>query len=154
MYATVAQAVVAEPLILRVDTAGREATLGTIAEPQTRAAYTITRPGSSDQGQETGELRERAFESTFEALAEEWRRDTGMLSSVSRKAMHSAYQQIIGMGSEVLPLILRDLQERPDHWFWALHAIARESPVPSEHVGDIRRMTQDWIRWGKIKGYL
>ena len=170
MYGTAGQVVFVEPPILgsvgidtapggasfvvRVDTRDLEASLGTTAEPQTLAAYTITRPGWSDLGQDTGKLRERAMESTFEALAEEWRRDTGMLSSVSRKAMHSAYQQIIGMGSEVVPFILRDLQKSPDHWFWALQAIARESPVPSEHAGDIRRMTQDWIKWGKIKGHL
>lgn len=47
--------------------------------------------------------------------------------------MHPAYQQIIGMGEKALPLILRDLRDRPTgHWFWALNAITGEEPTLGE----------------------
>ena len=93
-------------------------------------------------------------EETFHRLATEWRRDTAVLSSVTDMAMHWAYQQIIGMGQAVLPLVFRDLATRRDHWFWALKAITRTDPVPPDDRGDIHRMTAAWIRWARERGYL
>lgn len=63
------------------------------------------------------------LEAEFDKFAEEWRVETGMLSLVTQKSMHAAYQKIISMGQPVVPLILRDLERKPDHWFWALRAI-------------------------------
>ncbi|WP_445241674.1 hypothetical protein [Microcoleus vaginatus] len=48
------------------------------------------------------------LEAEFKKFAEEWRVETGMLSLVTQKSMHPAYQRIIGMGQPVIPLILRD----------------------------------------------
>jgi hypothetical protein len=90
----------------------------------------------------------------FERLAAEWKSATKVLSSITSKAMHPAYQQIIGMGPEVLPLILARLEEAPDHWFWALKAISGEDPVPPEGRGKIEEMRQAWLEWGRKKGYL
>lgn len=67
--------------------------------------------------------------------------------------MHPAYQQIIGLGPDVVPLLLAELEGHPDHWFWALHAITREDPVPSESRGKIKAMAQAWLDWGKRHGY-
>ena len=44
----------------------------------------------------------------FFNLKSQWEQDTAMLSSVTEIAMHSSYQQIIGMGPSVIPLILND----------------------------------------------
>ena len=66
------------------------------------------------------------LERTFFELANRWRDETALLSSVTRTAMHPAYQRIIGMGPAAVPLILRELEQRPDHWFWALTAITGE----------------------------
>lgn len=43
-------------------------------------------------------------------------------------AMHPAYQRIIGLGPEVAPLLLRELERQPDHWFWALKALTGADP--------------------------
>lgn len=96
------------------------------------------------------------LEGEFRALADQWRAETMHLSSTTEKAMNFAYQQIIGMGKEVLPLILRELQLRGGHWFWALSVITRgrENPVRPEDRGNVRRMTQAWLEWGRQKGYL
>ena len=59
----------------------------------------------------------------FQALVSEWRREVAWTSSSSEMAMHPAYQQIIGMGRVAVPLLLRELEQHPDHWFWALRAI-------------------------------
>ncbi len=93
------------------------------------------------------------LEAEFNRLAAEWRAQTGMLSLVTHKSMHPAYQRIIGMGPPVVPLILRDLEQKPDHWFWALRAITGDNPVKSEQRGRMKQMAQVWIQWGKGHGY-
>jgi hypothetical protein len=93
------------------------------------------------------------LEAEFNTLAEEWRAETRMLSLVTQKSMHPAYQKIISMGRPVVPLILRDLEQKPDHWFWALRAITNDNPVKSEQRGRMKLMAQAWIQWGKENGY-
>jgi hypothetical protein len=85
----------------------------------------------------------------FEALAAQWKAETALLSSTSAMVSHPAYQAIIALGPPVLPLILRDLEGEPAHWFEALQAISGEEPVPREHWGDIEAMRRDWLEWGK-----
>src|ERR1043166_3767074 len=65
-----------------------------------------------------------ALEQKFHRLAEEWRKETGFLSSVTKMCMHPAYQKIIAIGPGVIPLILRDLQQTRDHWLWALYVLS------------------------------
>jgi hypothetical protein len=49
---------------------------------------------------------------------------------------------------------LRDLEQKPDHWFWALRAITGDNPVvKSEKCDRMKLMTQAWIEWGKEHGY-
>ncbi len=67
--------------------------------------------------------------------------------------MLSEYQQIIGLGSSVIPLILEDLAKEPDHWGWALEAITGENPVPEEAAGDITAIADAWLAWGRDRGY-
>jgi len=88
----------------------------------------------------------------FQTLAATWREECAHLSSVRETVLHPAYQQIIGMGRDALPFLLRELERQPDHWFWALWAITQENPVPSEHRGRIRDMARDWLEWGRQKG--
>lgn len=95
----------------------------------------------------------RMPEQKLEALAAQWKRETAHLSLVSKKAMHPAYQAIIGLGPWALPFILKKLREAPDHWFWALEAITGQNPVPEEHFGNIPAMTEDWLAWGDHEGY-
>ena len=95
-----------------------------------------------------------SLQQTFDALAKRWREETKVLSSITMKSMHPAYQRIIGMGPQVLPLILRELDREPDHWFWALTAITGEDPVPPEDAGDIEKMTEAWLRLGRRRGLL
>ena len=88
------------------------------------------------------------------SLAKQWEEETRVMSSITMIAMHPTYQRIIGMGEQIVPLILRELQKKPDHWFWALNAITGENPVSPDDVGDIEKMTIAWIEYGKRKGYL
>ncbi|MBI3407080.1 MAG: hypothetical protein HY040_01825 [Planctomycetes bacterium] len=76
----------------------------------------------------------------FEQLA--WKTDTLLLSSITEMAMHPAYQQIIGMGKEALPLLFAEFRREPDHWFWALQAITGLNPVPITDRGNVDKMAQ------------
>ena len=90
----------------------------------------------------------------FLSLKIKWKSETVMLSSVNDIVLHPAYQQIIGMGKEAIPLILSEMKETPGHWFWALKCITGEDPVLPEQRGKIKEMADTWIAWGIERGYL
>ena len=90
----------------------------------------------------------------FARLAAQWRSETAMLSSVTEMAMHPAYQAIIGLGPEVVPLLIRDLAGQPSHWFWALKAITGIDPVAPADRGNVKKMIDAWLEWGTEQGYL
>ena len=92
-------------------------------------------------------------EERFRLLAAAWDRDTALLSSMSEANSHPAYQEIIGLGPEVVPLLLRDLEENHTHWFAALRAITGANPVPKSAAGNVPKMTEAWLRWAKDNGY-
>ncbi len=90
----------------------------------------------------------------FEALSSRWHNETALLSSITEKAMHPAYQAIIGIGREAVPYILRELRKQPGHWFWALSAITGENPIRPDQQGKMREMAAAWVQWGENHGYL
>ncbi len=96
--------------------------------------------------------RSESVEALFQKLAAEWQDATARFSSSSKIVQHPAYQQIIQLGQAAVPMILRDLDREPDHWFAALRAITGEDPVaPTDH-GYMDRMAAAWVRWGKDHG--
>lgn len=103
---------------------------------------------------EQSEEESRQFEARFRQSANRWRTETKTVSSTTDRALNPAYQDIIGMGERVLPLLFREMQDRGGHWFWALRHITHENPVPPEDAGQIQRMTEAWLRWGRERRYL
>ena len=100
------------------------------------------------------ELSQQALRARFDVLADEWTKATRFQSSSTEIAIHPAYQQIIGMGPAVLPLILDRLAHRTEHWFWALGAISGEDPVDPSDAGKVDAMAEAWLRWGGAKGLM
>lgn len=94
------------------------------------------------------------LEALFAKLSDEWRQDTRYLSSSSAIATHPAYQRIIGLGPQVIPLILSDLRREPGHWFWALFALTGEDPVDPADRGKMQAMTTAWLNWGRETGWI
>lgn len=92
-------------------------------------------------------------EERFRRLAAVWHRETDYLSSMSEASSHPAYQEIIRLGPEVIPLLLRDLEENHTHWFSALRALTGANPVPVSVGGNIPKMMEAWLRWAKDQGY-
>lgn len=96
------------------------------------------RPISSPQPLETVEER-------FRRLAANWRAETAYLSSSTEMFEHPAYREIIELGQDVVPLLLRDLEKEPDHWFWALMVITSANPVSPADAGNLDRMAEAWL---------
>lgn len=90
----------------------------------------------------------------FSVLVARWRAERPPSSFERDIAMHDAYQRIISMGDDALPLILDELSKHRDHWFWALKVITGEDPVPEHSRGRLQEMTDAWLRWGEDHGYL
>ena len=114
--------------------------------------------GLGVQGQEpmtngAGENGNPDLESRFAALAAEWKANRGYSSSINKLCNHPAYQQIISMGEKAIPLLLRELEREPDHWFWALKTLTGVSPVPQESRANIKEMAHHWVNWGREHGY-
>lgn len=92
---------------------------------------------------------EDSLQQAFQTLAEQWRREAMMLSSSTEKVLHPAYQRIIGLGPTAIPLILRELEQNGSHWFWALRSLTGENPVTPEDAGQVRKMKDAWLAWGR-----
>ncbi len=90
----------------------------------------------------------------FLTLKLKWESETSYLSSITEISMHPAYQQIIGMGTDVIPLIFSEMMRQRGHWFWALKSITGEDPVMPEHRGNMKKMTDAWLQWGRSRGYI
>lgn len=89
----------------------------------------------------------------FRHLVEQWERERPQGADVFEMVMHPSYQRIIGMGPDIVPFLLEELERKPGHWFWALHAITGANPVPAESEGNLKDMATAWIDWGKKQGY-
>jgi hypothetical protein len=92
-------------------------------------------------------------EERFQRLAQTWHEAVAYHSSSRIRYNHPAYQEIIRMGPAVVPLLLRDLEATGRHWFEALRAITGADPIPDTDAGQIAKMKEAWLRWGKEKGY-
>lgn len=91
-------------------------------------------------------------EALFHSLAEQWRKERGATSSITKMAMCPSYQKIIAIGPRAIPLILRQMEsegDQPDMWFWALRALTDADPVPEANRGDVVRMAHAWLGWGR-----
>ncbi len=108
-------------------------------------------PGTSHQALPT---LSKDLERRFRELVTRWRAEVAPLSSTSARVRHQAYRSIIALGPAVVPLLLRELEEQPNHWFAALRSLTGTDPVPPADRGQIARMTEAWIKWGKEHGYL
>jgi hypothetical protein len=94
-----------------------------------------------------------SVEQRFRRLEAAWEADTLVLSDPTRITEHWAFQEILRMGKAVIPFMLRDLEREPHLWVWALPRITGENPVPASAAGNIRKMGEAWLAWGREKGY-
>jgi hypothetical protein len=97
--------------------------------------------------------KEESMEDKFSRLADRWERETRFLSSVGDIVTHKDYLQIMALGVDVVPLILKRMKRKRGLWFDALSFLTRDDPVTDDIRGDIRAMTDAWIEWGEENEY-
>ncbi len=90
----------------------------------------------------------------FYTLFEKWQEETRFISSTEDMVLNMNYQSIIGLGPQVLPVIFKELNQGPQHLYWALQAITGQDPVRPENRGSLEAMNKDWLDWAIVKGYL
>lgn len=93
------------------------------------------------------------LEQRFRRLEARWEAETLFLSDAHRVIAHPAFQEIIALGEAVIPFMLHDLEQGPRQWVWALSRITGENPVPPADGGNLRRMGEHWLLWGRENGY-
>jgi hypothetical protein len=128
---------------------GRQGLIRVLAHDAKEAAIMSTVPTR----QTTDSPPPETVEQRFRRLEATWFAEVGFSSSPTEICSHWAFQEIIRMGEVVVPLMLRDLEERPRLWVWALPDITGADPVPPSDRGKIARMSEVWLRWGKEQGY-
>jgi hypothetical protein len=96
---------------------------------------------------------EESLEAKFQRLASRWQAETAYVSSSSELVAHPAFQEIVDLGSPVVPLLLRELEKRSGHWYRALRRVTGVDPVPPSDRGNFEKAAQAWLRWGKENGY-
>jgi hypothetical protein len=97
-----------------------------------------------------------SVEQRFRRHEAQWTADTLVLSDPGRIMGHPAMRAIIAIGAFVVPLILRDLQDRPSLLVWALPEITSENLTPPRKEGgflkwNVAAQIEAWLRWGREK---
>lgn len=90
----------------------------------------------------------------FHNLAEKWKEETFITSSVNEIESNPSYLEIIKMGRKVLPYIFQDLKSDHAFWFRALEEITGCNPIKYTHRGYVDLMAEDWLKWGEEHGYV
>lgn len=122
-----------------------------VEEKVLQALRPRTQPINEFIGQTEEAEHQAEVERKFREAVENWYRDTRLQSSSTRRVMNLSYQKIIKMGEEVVPLLLQELRDRPNQWFWALKAITEEDPTTPG--SSFQEMVDAWLQWGEQHGY-
>src|SRR5262249_7237678 len=88
----------------------------------------------------------------FRRLAAVWLAETAFVSSSSDLVAHPAFREIVGLGPAVIPLLLRELENRTGHWHRALRRGTGGDPVPPADRGDLDKAAEAWLRGGEERG--
>lgn len=92
---------------------------------------------------------------TFDILFEQWKRDTGCMSSMSQIRRHPVCDRFLDEGTSLLPMIFQALERKRDHrLMMLLNGILGFTPVPQVHWGKMDIVTKYWLDWGREHGYL
>ena len=103
----------------------------------------------------------KELEATFNVLADKWEKETAYYSFMAQMAQHHSYQQILDMGEEAIPLILRRIEQNGGLWYHALETITgTQSPAgitrlktEGWHTISVKEVNAAWLQWGREQGY-
>lgn len=111
--------------------------------------FLLTLPGSSRR---RFRRTDTEVDDLFAHLCREWQAETASYSSVRDRILHVAYQRIIGLGPQAVPLLVDKLQEDEiDHWFWALAMIVGHDAGVG--ASTLKEAAKAWTEWAGEQGY-
>ena len=141
-----------------------EASPSSKTDPYQRSAQTTDESASRKWARITGLVigREKAvvntvddtLEAQFAKSSKSAFKHFGASSDLSRLFYSKGYIEVIGLGSRVVPLLLRDMKEKRRPWIFALEAITRQNAARHVEPGDIRSAINAWLVWGKRRRFL
>lgn len=87
----------------------------------------------------------------FESYCQQWKEETSAYSSTPKKLLNIWYLRIISLGRGIVPLIIKELKDDPDHWFLALKALTFEDPIEQNTAlyYSFDDCVQAWLEWAK-----
>lgn len=83
----------------------------------------------------------------FRRLYSQWLDDIAHMSSVREMMTGEGFEQMVAMGPDVLPLVLRELQAKPTFLFLVAQRITGHNPVTPDCVGDVQKIVACWVNW-------
>lgn len=100
------------------------------------------------------------IKSQYRAAFDKLSQETGHFSFVQRN--HPSYQELLKMGSIIIPCILEDIEkDNPGIWngFSLIHeSIENEHlsafNIPEKHLGRLGLLKEDFLQWGRDNGYI
>lgn len=105
--------------------------------------------------------KKEELESTFNILADKWERETAIYSLMAQMTNHYAYQLILEMGEDAIPLIMRRIERQGGLWYHALETIVgipspaglTEIKTEGWHTVNVKEVNAGWLQWGREQGY-
>ena len=91
-------------------------------------------------------------ENRFWDLINKWEFDTRFSSMAREILSHPALSDIIQMGPEAIPLVLKAMKGN-FHLAFILHKLTGEWPVKEEYAGKSEKIIECWQRWARKRGY-
>ena len=92
---------------------------------------------------------DESLEQRFDRLKNEWIQETAIMSFVEDMMDCASFRAIVALGNPVVPLILKEFEQRRDHWDLFLVEITGENPVPENVRGNLKKTAALWIAWGR-----
>jgi len=86
------------------------------------------------------------MEQMFSTLLEKWIASTAHFSTIELIIARPEYSEIVSIGEEVIPLILRNIHQHTIGLSCMLSEITGVCPVKSEHQGLVKCIVQDCLQ--------
>lgn len=105
-------------------------------------------------------VRQPSYEEQFQKYSEDWKNETGHLSTMYQKINNENFFKIISIGKPAIELILKDLQKQSTRfWFFALECLVNvhmneNGIVSSEEKGNVANARHAWLNWGVKKNII
>ena len=99
--------------------------------------------------QTTTTERAADLEQRFARLAERWWLEAGGRSISTQMMDSDAFREIVALGEQVVPLILREMEHSHMHWHLALREITGEHTEAGVQPGKVDQIRAAWLGWGR-----